>query len=41
MTGDEYVLGVIAKYSVQTGPGSAEHQAGQALYPMIKECDQR
>lgn len=35
MTPDDYVLSVIARYRVQTGPGSAAYQAGQLLYPVI------
>jgi hypothetical protein len=34
--GDQYVLRVIAKYRVEKGEGSAAHQAGSALLPIIK-----
>jgi nucleotidyltransferase-like protein len=37
MTADQYVLSVIARYSVSTGPGSAAYQAGQNLYPLITQ----
>ncbi len=37
MTADEYVLSVIARYQVSTGPGSAVARAGQSLYPIIQQ----
>jgi hypothetical protein len=37
MTADEYLHSVISKYRVSTGPDSPAHQAGQRLYPIIKD----
>lgn len=34
-TPDKYVLSVLAKYSVATGPGSTAYHAAQRLYPII------
>ena len=37
MTPDEYVLGVVNKYRVPTGPGSLAHQVGQKALPLLQE----
>lgn len=37
MTADEYVLAVIRKYKVPTGPGSRSERIGQALRPLVVE----
>ncbi len=37
MTADEYVLAVIRKYKVATGPGSRADEIGRALAPLTRE----
>ena len=36
MTADQYVLNVVAKYSVQTGPNSPAGRAGAAFAPILQ-----
>lgn len=37
MTGDEYVLSVVGRYGVATGPGSRSERVGQAIAPLTRE----
>jgi hypothetical protein len=37
VTADEYVLAVVNRYRVPTGPGSAAYQIGQAALPLLQE----
>ena len=36
MTADEYVLRVVGKYSVATGPWSRSERVGQAIAPLTR-----
>jgi len=37
MAPDEYVLSVVSKYQILTGPQSPAYEAGQQLYPIISK----